>query len=91
MLNPNFDGIRFGESGAGFIPPDTNGDVGPDHYVQTVNLTALDAHRGSRIMRKNILLAGLALALLGATSGQAFADRRDDDDPEGRRSESVLL
>ena len=37
MPDPNFDGIRFGNSGAGFIPPDTNGDVGPDHYVQTVN------------------------------------------------------
>jgi hypothetical protein len=37
MPDPNFDGVRFGDSGAGFIPPDTNGDVGPDHYVQTVN------------------------------------------------------
>ena len=35
--NPNFDGIRLGDSGADFIPPDTNGDVGPNHYVQTVN------------------------------------------------------
>lgn len=29
----SFDGIGF-QSG---IPPDTNGDVGPNHYVQTVN------------------------------------------------------
>ncbi len=26
-----------GMSATGFIPPDTNGDVGPNHYVQTVN------------------------------------------------------
>jgi uncharacterized repeat protein (TIGR01451 family) len=31
--NPNFDGIAF----TGFTPPDTNGDVGPNHYVQAVN------------------------------------------------------
>jgi hypothetical protein len=40
-------------------------------------------------MRKNTLVAGLALALLGATSGQAFADQRDDNDRERRHSESV--
>ncbi len=30
----NFDGI----SATGYLPPDTNGDVGPNHYVQTVNV-----------------------------------------------------
>jgi hypothetical protein len=35
--DPNFDGIQIGDEGAGFIPPDTNGDVGPNHYVQAVN------------------------------------------------------
>ncbi|MBX5493044.1 MAG: hypothetical protein IRZ14_17980, partial [Chloroflexi bacterium] len=29
----SFDGI----SATGFVPPDANGDVGPNHYVQTVN------------------------------------------------------
>lgn len=33
----NFDGIKLGDPGANFIPPDTNGDVGPNHYIQTVN------------------------------------------------------
>jgi hypothetical protein len=42
-----------------------------------------------KIMGKNTLVAGLALALLGATSGQAFADQRDDNDRERRHSESV--
>jgi hypothetical protein len=32
----NFDGLDFANWGAGH-PPDTNGDVGPNHYIQTVN------------------------------------------------------
>lgn len=38
MPNPirNFAGISFARGGSGW-PPDTNGDVGPNHYIQTVN------------------------------------------------------
>ena len=32
----NFAGMNFAANGAGW-PPDTNGDVGPNHYIQTVN------------------------------------------------------
>ncbi len=32
----NFDGLDFTTWGAGH-PPDTNGDVGPNHYIQTIN------------------------------------------------------
>src|SRR5207253_6687631 len=32
----SFDGIQFSTGGTGW-PPDTNGDVGPNHYVQWVN------------------------------------------------------
>jgi hypothetical protein len=32
-----FDGIDSVGSACGCLPPDTNGDVGPNHYVQTVN------------------------------------------------------
>ncbi|MCB0254249.1 MAG: carboxypeptidase regulatory-like domain-containing protein [Anaerolineae bacterium] len=32
----NFAGMQFSANGAGW-PPDTNGDVGPNHYIQTVN------------------------------------------------------
>ena len=32
----NFAGLDFNTWGAGW-PPDTNGDVGPNHYIQTVN------------------------------------------------------
>ncbi|MEW5720582.1 MAG: hypothetical protein AB1817_18300 [Chloroflexota bacterium] len=32
----NFDGLDLSASG-GWIPPDPNGDVGPNHYIQAVN------------------------------------------------------
>jgi hypothetical protein len=32
-----FEGISVTTSGCGCLPPDTNGDVGPNHYVQSVN------------------------------------------------------
>jgi hypothetical protein len=32
-----FDGISASQSGCGCLPPDTNGDVGPNHYIQSVN------------------------------------------------------
>jgi hypothetical protein len=32
-----FEGISAATSGCGCYPPDTNGDVGPNHYIQTVN------------------------------------------------------
>ena len=32
-----FDGVNFVESGITEGPPDTNGDVGPNHYVELVN------------------------------------------------------
>jgi hypothetical protein len=34
--NVSFDGLDFANWGDGH-PPDTNGDVGPGHYIQTVN------------------------------------------------------
>jgi Kelch motif len=32
-----FDGINSAESACGCLPPDTQGDVGPNHYVEVVN------------------------------------------------------
>lgn len=39
---PSFDGVP----GTGFVPPDTTGDVGPNHFVQAVNaaLEIFDKH-----------------------------------------------
>jgi S-layer family protein len=33
----NFDGVTSVTSGSNLIPPDTDGDVGPNHYIQSVN------------------------------------------------------
>ena len=33
----SFEGISQANTNQGFLPPDTNGAVGPNHYVQTVN------------------------------------------------------
>ncbi len=33
----SFDGINSTMSGCGCLPPDTDGDVGPNHYIQSVN------------------------------------------------------
>ena len=35
VAGANFDGVGF----TGWYPPDTNGDVGPNHYLQTVNVS----------------------------------------------------
>ena len=35
-LLQNFAGLNFNNNGSGW-PPDTNGDVGPNHYIQVVN------------------------------------------------------
>ena len=32
-----YAGITSAQSGCGCVPPDTDGDVGPNHYIQTVN------------------------------------------------------
>jgi len=45
-----FDGLDFANWGAGH-PPDTNGDVGPTYYIQTVNTSigVYDKSSGSRV------------------------------------------
>ncbi len=37
--NLTFDGVGNPEACAGCLPPDTTGDVGPNHYIQMVNAT----------------------------------------------------
>jgi hypothetical protein len=46
----SFSGLDFANWGAGW-PPDTNGDVGPTYYVQTVNTSIgiFDKSTGSRV------------------------------------------
>lgn len=59
----NFNGIQAINAG-GFVPPDTNGDVGPNHYVQMVN-TAFTIYN-----KNGVLLTGpTALSALWAGAG----------------------
>lgn len=50
----SFDGAGGSESG-GFIPPDTNGDVSPTHYIQWVNVrwSMFNKTTGARISGPN--------------------------------------
>jgi hypothetical protein len=34
-----FEGVAVGQSGCSCAPPDTDGDVGPNHYVEAVNVS----------------------------------------------------
>jgi uncharacterized repeat protein (TIGR01451 family) len=45
----NFDGLDFATWGAGH-PPDTNGDIGPTYYIETVN-TSIGIYRKSDQVR----------------------------------------
>jgi hypothetical protein len=57
----NFDGIIYETGGSGF-PPDPTGDVGPNHYFQSVNTTFQifnkDGSPASAIVDNNILWQG---------------------------------
>src|SRR5262249_50480159 len=33
----SFDGMSLGQGGCSCVPPDPHGDVGPNHYIQSVN------------------------------------------------------
>ncbi|MEW5985077.1 MAG: hypothetical protein AB1791_00420 [Chloroflexota bacterium] len=48
----NFAGMSLAAGGAGW-PPDTNGDVGPNHYMQTVNtsIAVYDKDSGAELVR----------------------------------------
>ena len=65
-----FDGINLSQSGCGCYPPDTNGDVGPSHYVQSVNTSF-------RVFDKN----GNPLA--GPTTFNSFFSPLPDTNPCG--------
>ena len=49
----NFPGMSMSAGGAGW-PPDTNGDVGPEHYIQTVNtsIAIYDKDTGAELFRR---------------------------------------
>jgi subtilisin-like proprotein convertase family protein len=75
----NFAGIsnadNFTVLGFRVLPPDTNGDVGPNHYVQTVNLLMRVFNKAGTALTPAIPISSLFTALGGICSTS------DDGDP----------
>ncbi|MCA9958792.1 MAG: hypothetical protein KC443_07155, partial [Anaerolineales bacterium] len=71
----NFPGLDFAAFGSGW-PPDTNGDVGPNHYIQTVNTSIgiYDKTTGTR-------LVGLTFDQFFTGPGGSACDTSNDGDP----------
>ncbi len=74
----SFDGISSNDNAAAYgfrvIPPDTNGDVGPEHYVQSVNsLTRVFDKSG------NALTPPFKLSSVFAPLGTPCSTRNDGD------------
>ena len=78
----SFEGLRNSQNGSvnGFLtlPPDTNGDVGPVHYVQTVNnlVQVFDKKTGKALLPSPKPLGGLFASL-----GGSCADTYNSSDP----------
>ncbi len=77
----SFEGISNLDSalingGSLFSPPDTNGDVGPNHYVQSVNIV-------TRVFSKSgaPLTSPFKMSQLFASLGQSFCATQDNGDP----------
>jgi subtilisin-like proprotein convertase family protein len=74
----SFDGISEADTvtiGQGFLPPDTNGEVGPNHFVQTVNSAFRVWDKSGNPLTPLASLSSL-FAPLGAPCGTS-----DDGDP----------
>jgi hypothetical protein len=69
-----FEGINITEGCGGCLPPDTNGEVGPNHYVQMVN-------SAFRIWNKSgtPLTAAMAISTLWTGFGGPCETRNDGD------------
>ena len=69
----NFSGLSFSDGGAGW-PPDTNGDVGPNHYVEAVNdAYAIFNKTGTRLaaFTENTLWSGVGSSCDGNSQGDS--------------------
>jgi len=76
----NFDGI----SSTGWYPPDTNGDIGPNHYVQTVNVSwAVFNKTGAKLLGPNSI--GSLFSAIGAPCSGNYGDPIGLYDPMANR------
>ncbi len=69
----SFEGVKQGDPGTGGVPPDPIGDVGPNHYVQMVNVAFTIFSKTGAVLTGptaiNSLWAGLGNACATATDG----------------------
>ena len=69
----SFSGVRNSDNDYNVIPPDTDGDVGPDHYFQMVNLSfAIYDKEGTRLygpVNNSTLWSGFNGPWTGTNSG----------------------
>src|ERR1035437_10359137 len=76
-INIGFDGLDRSSSGCNCSPPDTQGDVGSDHYIQNVNATTF------RIWDRtgNVLLTSTLNTLWGTTRSDPCTQGKHFGDP----------
>jgi len=55
-LTQDFVGPFLGDEGAGWLPPDTHGAIGPEHFVSVVNmhLSVYDRDTGARLLSTSL-------------------------------------
>ncbi|HZH35348.1 MAG TPA: hypothetical protein VEX64_10935, partial [Pyrinomonadaceae bacterium] len=75
----SFDGLNSNDNAAAYgfraIPPDTNGDVGPNHYVQAVNILLRVFDKNGTALTPPFKLSSVFAPL------NTNCSRRDDGDP----------
>ncbi|MDQ3714370.1 MAG: FG-GAP-like repeat-containing protein [Acidobacteriota bacterium] len=75
----SFDGLSNNDNAAAYgfraVPPDTNGDVGPNHYVQSVNILTRVFDKSGNALTPPFKLSSI-FSVLGTTCSQ-----RNDGDP----------
>ncbi|MFT7668749.1 MAG: hypothetical protein ACI8X5_001448 [Planctomycetota bacterium] len=79
-LTDSFNGPRLGDTGAGWLPPDTHGSIGPTHFVAVVNqnMSVYERDTHARVMN-------VGLANFFGTGGASAGDPRAVYDPHSDR------
>lgn len=70
IIGTSFDGI----GATGFLPPDTVGDIGPNHYVQAVNSSLSIYSRGGTLLAGPVPINSLWSGFGGPCSSQNNGD-----------------
>lgn len=70
VMGASFDGIPA----TGFLPPDTNGDVGPNHYVQTVNVSLAIYNKSGTLLAGPVAINSLWSGFGGPCQSQNNGD-----------------